>query len=234
MSHCVACLLERSDAAERSVEAFHDEFLECDECPLFSGPDADPALCLLARKHREAARAMRRLRSDLGKRKAEVEHLRIAAEESGARLTRLESRWRAVADELEAQVKLARSQESLLRELSAPILRIAHDVVALPVIGQVDRARADVMMRKLLFEIAERHVRYAILDLTGVEAIDSATAEHLMRILAAARLLGTDVLLTGIRGGIARTLAGLDIDFGCVMTRATVEEALRVVAGGNS
>jgi rsbT co-antagonist protein RsbR len=227
MSPCDPCLLERESAADMPLDAFQEALFACGECPLVSGEGAPPAVRLLVRKQREAARALRKQRNEAAKLRAELEDLSNAAKVYEHRVARLESLHRASVQELEAQVALAREQEQALRELSAPILRLSRGVLALPVIGRVDGARADVMMSKLLAELSERQARHAILDLTGVEAIDAETADHLLRILSAARLLGAEVLLTGLRGEVARMLVGLDFDPARVTTLSTVEEALR-------
>jgi len=227
MSACEHCLLEEPSSARMTLEAFQEALASCDACPLIHGEAASPAIKLLVQKHREAARVIRRQRSDANKLRAELGEIGASAEKYEERVSRLEILHQASTRELEAQVELARRQEEALRDLSAPILRLSRGVIALPVIGRVDRARADVMMGKLLAELSERQVQYAILDLTGVEAIDAETADHLVRILASARLLGAEVVLTGLRGEVARTLVGLDFDPASVTTLASVEEALR-------
>jgi len=227
MSRCGGeCLLLAESAAAMPVEDFHEALTGCNECPLLSGESA-ASLKLLAQKAKEAGRLLRKQRNETNKLRAEVGELGAAASRYEDRVQKLELLHQASTRELEEQVELSRHQEQTLRELSAPILRLSRGVIALPVIGQVDRARADVMMNKLLGELATRHVRHAILDLTGVDSIDAETADHLLRILSAGRLLGAEVLLTGLRGEVARMLVGLDFDPTSVTTLSTVEEALK-------
>lgn len=212
-----------------AVEAFLEELSECTDCPLTkdaNGPRALP-LTLLVRKHREAARALRKGRNEANKLRGEIGDLRQEAQKFEDRVNRLETLHRTSTEELEAQVALAREQEQALRELSTPILRLSKGVIALPVIGRVDSERANVMMSKLLGELSERQAKHAILDLTGVSEIDEETANHLLRIVSAARLLGAEVLLTGLRGEVARMMVGLELDSSRMTTLPTVEEALR-------
>ena len=227
MSRCASCLLERQDASSLSPEDFQEQLSQCTECPLVSGETAIPAIRLLVQKQRDAARASRKQRNETNKLRAENAELRAESHKYEDRVTRLEVLHQSTTQELEAQVALAREQEQTLRALSAPILRLSKGVIALPVIGRVDAARADVMMKNLLAELSERQANSAILDLTGVSEIDGEAANHLLRILSAARLLGAEVLLTGLRGEVARMLVGLDFDPSRFTTLATVEEALR-------
>ncbi|UQA55010.1 STAS domain-containing protein [Polyangium aurulentum] len=227
MSRCASCVLERPESMTAPVEAFLDELAGCEACPLVEGPDAPAAVRLLVHKHREALRLIRRLGSDARKLRREVDDLAQEAERYEDRVAKLESLHQTSTRELEAQIEHSRAQEEAMRAMSAPVLRLGRDVVALPLIGKVDRARADVLMGKLLDEIRDRSVRNAILDLTGVADIDAETADHLLRILAAARLLGAEVMVTGMRGEVARTLVGLDFDPTRLVALGTVEEALR-------
>jgi anti-anti-sigma regulatory factor len=209
------------------IEAFLDELAGCEACPLAEGPDAPAAVRLLVHKHREALRLIRRLGSETRKLRRELDELAFEAEHYEDRVAKLENLQQTSTRELEAQIAHSRAQEEAMRAMSAPVLRLGRDVVALPIIGKVDRARADVLMTKLLDEIRDRSVRHAIVDLTGVAEIDEETADHLLRILAAARLLGALVMVTGMRGEVARTLVGLDFDPTRLVALGSVEEALR-------
>jgi anti-anti-sigma regulatory factor len=209
------------------VEDFLDDLAGCEACPLVEGPDASAVIRLLVHKHGQALRLIRRRGSDARKLRREVDELAQEADRYEHRVAKLEYLQQTSTRELEAQIAHSRAQEEAMRAMSAPVLRLGPDVVALPLIGKVDRARAEVLMGKLLDEIRDRSVRHAILDLTGVADIDAETADHLLRILAAARLLGAEVMVTGMRGEVARTLVGLDFDPTRLVALGTVEEALR-------
>ncbi len=122
---------------------------------------------------------------------------------------------------------IARQQEDML-ELSTPVVKIWDGVVALPLIGTLDSARTGVVMETLLQRIVETGSEIAIIDITGVPTVDTLVAQHLLKTVAAARLMGADCIISGIRPQIAQTMVHLQIDLSSVTTKATMAEALRV------
>ncbi len=121
---------------------------------------------------------------------------------------------------------IARQQEDML-ELSTPVVKIWDGVVALPLIGTLDSARTGVIMESLLQRIVETGSEIAIIDITGVPTVDTLVAQHLLKTVAAARLMGADCIISGIRPQIAQTMVHLQIDLSSVTTKATLAEALR-------
>ncbi|MBK8714384.1 MAG: STAS domain-containing protein [Deltaproteobacteria bacterium] len=111
--------------------------------------------------------------------------------------------------------------------LSTPIIDVWEGVVTLPLVGVIDTQRAVEMTERLLARIVESGARAVIIDLTGVEVVDTATADHLVRLTRAAGLLGARCFVTGIGPNIARTLVGMGVDLGGVRTMRTLKEALR-------
>lgn len=128
---------------------------------------------------------------------------------------------------LEDRIALIERQRTLIERLSTPILRIWDGVIALPIIGAVDAERAAAMMDQLLAEVSARGVSFALLDLTGVEAIDTTTADQLLRIAGATRLLGAQAIITGIRPAVAQAMVALGVDLSAVETRSSLREGLR-------
>ncbi len=120
---------------------------------------------------------------------------------------------------------IARQREQLL-EVATPVIRLWEGVVAVPLIGTLDSARSQVVMESLLEAIVEQRARYAILDITGVPTVDSLVAQHLMKTVAAARLMGAECIVSGIRPAIAQTIVHLGIDLGSIITRAGLADAL--------
>jgi rsbT co-antagonist protein RsbR len=118
---------------------------------------------------------------------------------------------------------LLQSQEYLIRELSTPLIPIADNVVIMPLIGTIDSARAQTVMETLLEGIAAQQAELAILDITGVQIVDTQVANALIRAAQAVRLLGARVMLTGIQPQIAQTLVQLGADMGDIMTRSTLQ-----------
>jgi rsbT co-antagonist protein RsbR len=122
---------------------------------------------------------------------------------------------------------VARQQQELL-ELSTPVITLWEDVVALPLIGTLDSARAQVVMENILQKIVETGAMVAIIDITGVHTVDTLVAQHLMKTIAAARLMGADCIVSGIRPQIAQTIVHLGVDLQDVTTKATLADAFLV------
>ena len=124
------------------------------------------------------------------------------------------------------QVIIRQQQE--LMELSTPVVTLWEGVLALPVIGTLDSARTQVVMENLLQRIVETGASIAIIDITGVPTVDTLTAQHLLKTVAAARLMGADCIISGIRPQIAQTIVHLGVDLGTVVTKATLADAFAV------
>lgn len=120
-----------------------------------------------------------------------------------------------------------RQQQEML-ELSTPVVKLWDGILALPVIGTLDSARAQAVMESLLTTIMETGSKIAIIDITGVPTVDTVVAQHLMKTVAAARLMGADCIISGIRPQIAQTIVHLAIDLGGISTKATLADAFRL------
>jgi rsbT co-antagonist protein RsbR len=121
-----------------------------------------------------------------------------------------------------------RRQQDELIELSTPVVKLWEGVVALPLIGTLDSARTQVVMESLLEEIVRTDSTIAILDITGVPTVDTLVAQHLLKTVAAARLMGADCIISGIRPQIAQTVVHLGLDLSAVTTKASLADALTV------
>ena len=121
---------------------------------------------------------------------------------------------------------IRRQQEEML-ELSTPVVQLWEGIVALPLIGTLDSARTSVVMETLLQTIVQTRSELAIIDITGVPTVDTLVAQHLLKTVAAARLMGADCIISGIRPQIAQTMVHLQIDLSAVTTKATMADALR-------
>ena len=124
--------------------------------------------------------------------------------------------------------ELIRRQERDLLELSTPVVTLWDGILALPMIGTLDSARTQVAMEALLQRIVETGSQIAILDITGVPTVDTLTAQHLIKTVTAARLMGAECIISGIRPQIAQTIVHLGIDLGDVITKATLADAFRI------
>lgn len=122
---------------------------------------------------------------------------------------------------------IARQQQELL-ELSTPVVKLWEGIVALPLIGTLDSARTQVIMESLLQQIVESEATIAIIDITGVPTVDTLVAQHLLKTVAAARLMGADCIISGIRPQIAQTIVQLGVELNDVTTKASMAAALRL------
>jgi rsbT co-antagonist protein RsbR len=122
---------------------------------------------------------------------------------------------------------IGRQQQEML-ELSTPVVQLWEGIVALPLIGTLDSARTQVVMESLLQTIVDTRAGIAIIDITGVPTVDTLVAQHLLKTVAAARLMGAECLISGIRPQIAQTIVHLGVDLNEVVTKASLADALGV------
>ena len=127
----------------------------------------------------------------------------------------------------EREALINRQQRELI-ELSTPVVKLWEGVVALPLIGTLDSERAQVVMESLLERIVETNSTIAIIDITGVPTVDTLVAQHLLKTVAAARLMGADCVISGIRPQIAQTIVHLGLTLSEVTTKATMADAIAI------
>ena len=122
---------------------------------------------------------------------------------------------------------IVRQQEEML-ELSTPVVKLWDRIVALPLIGTLDSARTQVVMENLLQSVVQTNSKIAIIDITGVPTVDTVVAQHLLKTVTAARLMGADCILSGIRPQIAQTIVHLGINLLDITTKATLADAFAI------
>jgi rsbT co-antagonist protein RsbR len=122
---------------------------------------------------------------------------------------------------------IARQQQELL-ELSTPVVVLWEGILALPLIGTLDSARTQVVMESLLQKIVETGAGIAIIDITGVPTVDTLVAQHLLKTVSAARLMGADCIISGIRPQIAQTIVHLGVNLADVITKSTLADAFAI------
>ncbi len=150
----------------------------------------------------------------------DVERKALEAEQQAA------AKQQALAD-LDQKLEIIERQRSAIQELSTPVLQLWDNVLAMPVIGVVDTRRSADIMERLLSEITANQSRYVILDITGVEVVDTKTADHFVKVIKAAELLGTNCILTGIRPAVAQTLVEIGVDLSSITTLRNLKEGLK-------
>ena len=128
---------------------------------------------------------------------------------------------------LRAMQELTARQQLTIRELSTPILQIWEGVILLPIIGVIDTQRAFEIMENVLNSIVELNCSHVIIDLTGVETVDTRTADHIIKVVRAGQILGASFVLSGIQPAVARTLVEIGLDLGAYTTMRNLQAALR-------
>jgi rsbT co-antagonist protein RsbR len=119
---------------------------------------------------------------------------------------------------------ISRQQQELL-ELSTPVVKLWDGILGLPIIGTLDSARTQIVMENLLQTVVETNSKYAIIDITGVPTVDTLVAQHLLKTITAARLMGAECIISGVRPQIAQTIVHLGIDLAQVVTKAKLSDA---------
>jgi len=134
--------------------------------------------------------------------------------------------FQKIREELESRIALIERQQSVIRDLETPTIQVWDRVLTLPMIGVVDSRRAARVMDDLLAAVTRTSARFAILDLTGVEIVDTQTAAYLVQLIRAIRLLGAEGILTGIRPTVAQTVISLGVDLSAIPTHASLRNGL--------
>ena len=133
---------------------------------------------------------------------------------------------RAFRADLEQKLLIVEKQRAAIRELSTPIIELWEGVLCLPVVGIMDTARSTEMTNSLLEAIVEKKTRYTIIDITGIEVMDTRTVDHFMRMAKSIRLLGAECALTGISPHIAQTVVHMGLELDNVVTHRSLRDAL--------
>lgn len=167
---------------------------------------------------------------DISERQRLEEELRQIAAEREARVAdaqrEAEQKSRMIS-EMNAQLATIQRQNQQIVALSAPLLDVWHGVLAVPLIGNLDHARMAEIMERLLASVTERRVQFVILDLTGIDNVDTNNAAQIIKILSALRLLGATGIVTGIHPVVAQTVVMLGLDLRSIVTLRSLQEALR-------
>jgi len=163
--------------------------------------------------------------------------LRAKADKDGAALAETLGLATAMLDKLglytfeafqRGREQVIQRQQQELLDLSTPVVELWDGILALPLIGTLDSERTQTVMESLLEGIVEHEATIAIIDITGVPTVDTLVAQHLLKTVASARLMGAECIISGIRPQIAQTIVHLGVDLGDVITKSSLAEALRI------
>lgn len=148
-------------------------------------------------------------------------------------LQREEQRSAEYRQELEEKLTTIEQQRLAIRELSTPIMEVWRGVLCLPVIGVMDSARSAEMTQTLLHSVVSKQAAYIIVDITGIEMMDTATADHFIRMAKSVQLLGAECVLTGINPTIAQTIVHMGVDMGGIVSFRSLRDALEHYVKGS-
>jgi rsbT co-antagonist protein RsbR len=129
--------------------------------------------------------------------------------------------------ELEDQINTIEKQRAAIQELSTPIIEVWSGVLCVPIVGVLDSGRASEMTHALLNAVVEKKARFAVIDITGIDAMDTGATDHFLRMARAVRLLGAECVLSGLSPGVARTITHMGIDLQGVESHRTLRDALQ-------
>jgi rsbT co-antagonist protein RsbR len=141
-------------------------------------------------------------------------------------------RIQAYQNELEDKLATIEQQRAAIRELSTPVMEVWDGILCLTVVGIVDSVRSAQMTEVLLRAISEKATRCAIIDITGIDVMDTKTVDHFVRMAKAVRLLGAECVLTGVSPNIAHTMVDMGVDLADIATHRSLREALRTFVLG--
>jgi rsbT co-antagonist protein RsbR len=156
----------------------------------------------------------------------EITRMKKTEEEIGNHSRDLEKTIRTQNKVLQEQVHELKERDELLTRLSTPLAEVAEGIVLLPVVGVLDSSRAKQLTESVLGHLARGKTDVVVLDVSGISAIDTRTSSYILRTVQAVRLMGSEMILTGIRPDVSTTLVTLDIDLKGVVTRSTLREGL--------
>jgi rsbT co-antagonist protein RsbR len=158
-----------------------------------------------------------------------IQHQTASLEQEVAAAQAARAEAEAARADTEAQLTTITEQQNVIREMSVPILPLTDAALVMPLVGALDSARLDLVQAQALQALERSGACYLILDITGVSMIDTQVAQGLLQVVQAARLLGTEVILVGIRPEVAQSLVGLSIHLDNVKTRSTLRSSIAYV-----
>ncbi|HYQ01013.1 MAG TPA: STAS domain-containing protein [Polyangiaceae bacterium] len=129
--------------------------------------------------------------------------------------------------ELEAQISTIEKQRAAIRELSTPIIEVWRGVLCVPIVGVLDSSRASEMTAALLTAIVDKKAEFSIIDITGIDAMDTRASDHFLRMARAVRLLGAECVLSGVNPAVARTITHMGVELDGIKSHRSLRDALQ-------
>ncbi|MFQ3660858.1 MAG: DICT sensory domain-containing protein [Chloroflexaceae bacterium] len=220
----VLCGRDRQERPDREADRSFDTFLSFD--PFIVKQIVDTILPTVARYRPDRAAELSQALTDFPPRHPDGRYMSELCSRIISHLERRYVTHRDLARELELARQYEEKLEGVIAELGVPVIPVLESVIVLPLIGTIDSRRAQMVMENLLHGIADFQADVAIIDITGVQVIDTAVADALTRAVKAASLLGARVILSGVSPRIATTLVTLEVDLSQVLTRSRLRESI--------
>lgn len=151
----------------------------------------------------------------------------VQLKEQQAEITTQAERQKELIAELESKVRMIERQKAAINEMSTPVIEVWDGVLCMPIVGVLDSHRSSEMTNTLLAAVSSRRAEAAIVDITGIEVVDTSVADHFIRMAKSVRLLGAECMLTGVSPSIAQTIVRLEIDLEGLTTHRNLREGLR-------
>lgn len=143
------------------------------------------------------------------------------------RLAHVRADTRRYERELEEQLSTIEKQRAAIKELSTPMIEVWAGVLCVPIVGVIDSSRAAEMTSALLAAVVEKKVRFTIIDITGIEAMDTRATDHFLRMARSVRLLGAECVLSGINPNVARSIIHMGVELSGIQTYRSLRDALQ-------
>jgi len=144
-----------------------------------------------------------------------------------ARLVSVREETQSYQQELEDQLATIEKQRAAIKELSTPMIEVWAGVLCVPIVGVIDSSRAAEMTSALLSAVVEKRVRFTIIDITGIEAMDTRATDHFLRMARSVRLLGAECVLSGINPNVARSIVHMGVELSGIQTYRSLRDALQ-------
>ena len=143
------------------------------------------------------------------------------------RLAHVRAETQAFEHELDSQLATIEKQRAAIKELSTPMIEVWAGVLCVPIVGVIDSSRAAEMTSALLMAVVEKKVRFTIIDITGIEAMDTRATDHFLRMARSVRLLGAECVLSGINPNVARSIVHMGVELAGIETYRSLRDALQ-------
>jgi len=214
-----------NEAGKKLLGKREEEILGCKCCDVANSTHCNTSSCCMKKAIENEKPFSDRTESNVNGRKVPVEYYAVPLYNEEHKVIGGLEFAVDITEQIVYEERL-REQSRTIREMSTPTIKLWEGVLVLPVVGVIDTMRAQHMMESMLTKIGETYSKVIILDIQGVAAVDTAVANHLIKITKATKLMGCECILSGISPAVAQTIIQLGIDMESIRTKSTLSDAL--------